>query len=97
MNAERTTVFLMANLGSEMARFFRLKKQGRLDLAKGAASRAQKIIESICDQAEPGARAETLLIKEVLDDAQTNTPRYVISEQDLNSYFAPFAQRILTK
>jgi hypothetical protein len=31
MNTERTTYFLMANLGSEIARFFALKKSNNRD------------------------------------------------------------------
>ena len=97
MNSERTTLFLMANLGSELMRFFKFKEHGNIDFAEASAARALKIIEAVASRGESSAGREALVFKEIIDDANTAAPHYHISEKELNSYFIPLASRIVSK
>lgn len=96
MNTKRTTTFLMANLGSEMVRLFNLKRQGRIDDAKASAARAVILIDSIVSRPDIGQGAkEAEILRGIVKDVAETSPRYSVSEKELNSYFAPFALRAL--
>ncbi|OGZ04176.1 MAG: hypothetical protein A2648_01155 [Candidatus Lloydbacteria bacterium RIFCSPHIGHO2_01_FULL_41_20] len=97
MKTERTTLFLMANLGSEMSRLFSFKERGENELAKSSAERAIKIIDSIV--AKPnigGGKSEAEILRSIVSDMISALPNYSIGEKELNSYFMPFAIRAMS-
>ena len=64
MNTERTTYFLMANLGSELIRFFALRKRGEEQNALASATRARKIIQDMSAREDIGNGKQELVILE---------------------------------
>jgi hypothetical protein len=96
MKTERTPAFLMANLGSEMVRLFQAKKAKQFDMAKNSAERAYKIIDSIVIHQDVGqGKKEAEILRMIIKDSLSEKPELHISEDDLNSYFTPFAKRVL--
>ena len=93
---QRTTHFLIANLGAEMIRFFSLQKRKDTENAKLSAARALHIIDQIMQQKDIGnGKEEISMLKKIIEDSLLNSHIYNISESDLNSYFMPFASRVL--
>jgi hypothetical protein len=99
MNPQRTTVFLMANLGIEIMRLFGYKKRGDMADARLSGERASKIIDSL--ESHPdinGGKREVEMIRDVMiEDALSDTPQYHITENNVNSYFMPFSMRALAE
>ncbi len=96
MSTPRTTCFLIANLGSELIRFFALQKKKDLKNAKLSADRALRIIDQIIEQeSNVNGRQEISMFKKIIEDSLSNSLIYNISDRDLNSYFMPFASRVL--
>ena len=98
MNTQRTTQFLMANLGVEIIRLFGYKKQGKIKEARTSGERASKIIDSL--ESHPdinGGKKEVELMKDIIKDAVLKRPRHHVTEKELNSYFMPFSLRALTE
>ncbi len=97
MTTQRTTPFLIANLGSELIRFFALQKRKDIENAKLSAIRAFHIIDRIMNQKDIGnGKQEISILKRIIEDSLSNSHMYNISDSDLNSYFMPFASRVLS-
>ena len=87
----------MANLGSELIRFFNLQQQGAEKHAKASAECALHIIEKLEEHENIGnGRQEVAILKSILEDALSVSPQYSVSIHELNSYFEPFAARAMT-
>src|SRR3989344_5643984 len=98
MNPIRTTNFLMANLGSEMVRFFNLKRSDDSEAARSSAQRALAMIETLKSHTDIGnGKQEVAILESIVKDALTDAPQYHINSEDLNTYFLPFAHRELAK
>jgi len=98
MNTERTSLFLMANLGSEMARFFNFVGHDQKDMAPSSAQRAFHIIDQLMERNDlGGGRQEVIILRSIIQDALSAVPQYAVSEEEIDSYFLPFATRQLTK
>lgn len=98
MNTQRTASFLMANLGSELIRFVALLKHGNQERILLSAERARGIIDELLAREDIGSgKQEVLLLRSIIEDALSKHPQYRISESELNSYFFPFAQRVLSQ
>jgi hypothetical protein len=96
MNTERTVAFLMANLGSEIARIFSAQKRGAATMVTGGADRATKIINELLDRPDLGnGRQEVEILKMIVDDLTSVTPVHLGDEVSLSSYFLPFAKKVL--
>ena len=97
MKTERTTYFLMANLGSEMMRFFALQRKKNIKDAKLSADRAFRIMDQLMENKNIGnGKQEVAMLKKLTEDSLSASPLCVITDDDLNSYFMPFATRTLT-
>lgn len=91
---ERTPLFYMANLGSEMNRIFTLKEKGLLKEADEARSRAKDIIERLEEHPDlAGRTAEIDIIKNYLDQS-LEKERLVLSQKEWQAYFYPYAMRL---
>jgi len=96
MNTRRTTCFLMANLGSELIRFFNLRKRGDCAHAEASAARAFHIISQLLERDDIGnGKQEVMILKKIVDDSLAAPQLHTVSDSDLNSYFMPFAARTL--
>ncbi|MDE2188439.1 MAG: hypothetical protein KGJ35_01780 [Patescibacteria group bacterium] len=97
MNPQRTTQFLMANLGVEITRLFGYKKNGNIADAITSGKRACKIIDSLESHHDiNGGKKEVEMIREVMiNDALSIKPKYHVTEAQISSYFAPFSMRAL--
>ncbi len=97
MKTERTAVFLMANLGSEMVQCLDARARGQREQAHQSAERARNIINQLEARSDlGGGKQEIEILRKILEDAFSTKPDYQVGEQELNNYFLPFAQRVLT-
>ncbi|MBI5148041.1 MAG: hypothetical protein HZA37_02745 [Parcubacteria group bacterium] len=96
MNAARTSLFLMANLGAEVSRIIGAQERGDKDSANAALLRAEKILNEIARLPDMQTRAQELeaLAKAVHSITADNSSR-AVSPAHLKSYFIPFAERLL--
>ena len=93
---ERTTVFLMANLGSEMTRCLDLEKRRQREEAEKSAKRAFRIMDQLEVRPDIGTgKQEAAILRNILQDALSQAPKYRVSEQELATYFLPFARKVL--
>jgi len=93
MNAERTSLFYMANLGAEVSRLCAAKG----DAAESALTRCFDIIDKFLQiEVYPWREKEISILKEVIEDIAVNGNKFDVSEEDLEDYFLPFALRLQT-
>jgi len=96
MNTERTSLFLMANLGAEVSRIISLQEQHEVVLAKEALSRAHKIIIEIKTLPDMKTRLQEMnALSDVIDNILEPQPTLHISTQHIKSYFVPFVVRLM--
>ena len=96
MNTERTPAFYIANLGSEVARLHFALEKGDAELAAGAERRAQEIFAKLAEMPmRESAKAEIKILQEVVEDLPRPEHRFAVSKQSLESYFLPFARKVL--
>ena len=96
MNTERSALFLMANLGSEVARFLSALEGGDRILAEGALGRAKEILSklSALDEMKP-RQPELAILEDVITDFASQPRRYAVRSEEIRNYFAPFALRMV--
>ncbi len=96
MDTERTSLFLMANLGAEASRIISAREQNNTESMRAALIRAEKILEQIKNMPEMKPRIKELnalgvaLLSLTEDGGQLH-----ISSTHVKSYFTPFAVRML--
>lgn len=96
MNADRNSLFLMANLGSEVSRLLSFKEKGDLEEAKKSCLRSEQILNQISDCPDMKSRQpEIIILKDIIEDLVVPKNRYSIIPEDLRNYFTPFAARLL--
>jgi len=95
MNPERTSLFLMANLGAEASRIISAQENGDMGASREAFERAEKILKQIGNLPEMKQRLKELgALTLALHAYSENNPSRVPAIH-LKSYFAPFAERLL--
>ncbi|MDD5357443.1 MAG: hypothetical protein PHS53_04845 [Candidatus Pacebacteria bacterium] len=92
----RTPLFLMANLGSELTRFFRDKEKGEREKMNQSAKRALGIIDSLSATSSAGYSREAKIWGDVVKDATSDSPQYHVSIKNVEGYFLPLASRLLS-
>ena len=96
MTPARTATFYIANLGSEVARLHSALEKGDSELAAGAQQRAREIFTKLAEMPmRESAKAEMRILKEVVEDLPRPEHRFAVSKQSLESYFLPFARKVL--
>ncbi|MEK7193037.1 MAG: hypothetical protein AAB682_02770 [Patescibacteria group bacterium] len=94
MNSERTPVFLMANLGTEVFRILTAEKQGDQEAVLAANSRAQNILDALKENLEMYSReGELTLLSTALSDYISDNKKLAIKGTSLRAYFLPFMIR----
>lgn len=97
MKTERTSLFLMANLGAEVSRIILARNKNDSKLTLEALNRARKIIDQIKSCPDMESRAgEIKLLDEAIQDSASDNPRFKIMPQNLLSYFTPFTMRLMS-
>ena len=98
MNPQRTTLFLMANLASEVFQVFSFKKRGEYSNARQSVERAGRILAQLKSYPEMESRkAELSTLEEVVNDSARAEPVFDISEEQMEAYFFPFTTRLLAQ
>jgi hypothetical protein len=92
---ERPNYFYMANLWSEVEKIFIWQERGDKNAMSSASSRALSIIEKIKNSIDKGARAEALILEDVLMDLKSPNRKYLVSRSEMAAYLKPFASRLL--
>jgi hypothetical protein len=94
MNMERTPLFLMANLGAEVARMVRASERGDAGHLDQAYRRALGILRNIHDHRDMQSRlSEIAMLEEVLSRLKTDAdPTF---RKNIQAYFTPFSMRFV--
>jgi hypothetical protein len=94
MNNTRTSLFLMANLGSEVSRFLNSVEKKDKDLMEKSKLRAEKIIDEIENKSDMFSRKKEIeKIRLVISDFVKEKRELSISIEDFKNYFNPFYLR----
>lgn len=94
MNTQRTALFLMANLGSEVSRLLAARDRGDAVLAESSLDRAKKILNELMALEEMKPRASELaILGEVIEDFVAKPPQYAVRAEEIKNYFMPFTLR----
>lgn len=93
---ERTALFYLANLGSEVNRIFTLKEKGLTREAEGAYLRATDIIEKLLTHPELEGRTDEIkILRDYLEQSLTSE-RTEFLKKEWQGYFSPYANRLFS-
>jgi hypothetical protein len=96
MNTQRTSLFLMANLGAEVSRIILLTEKHEDALAKEALLRANEIITEIKALPDMKTRLQEIdALSRVIENIVESTLAFQIPVQHIKSYFLPFSLRLM--
>ncbi len=91
---ERTPLFYLANLGSEVNRIFTLKEKGLLKEAEGAYTRAMGIIDKLSSHPDlEGRTGEIKMLKDYLEQSMKSDCAQFL-KKEWQRYFSPYANRL---
>ena len=95
MNTERTPVFYMANLGSEVSRALSEYEKKDFEKMRSSIVRAKDIIKKMEEFPEmKGRTGELEILKSIIGDL--NNKKFELNKSQLLDYFSPFATRALS-
>lgn len=93
---ERTPLFYLANLGSEVNRIFTLKEKGQLKEAEGAYTRAMGIVEKLLNHPDlEGRTGEIKMLKDYLEQSMKSEHAQSL-KKEWQGYFSPYANRLFS-
>ncbi|MDE1988523.1 MAG: hypothetical protein KGI39_02375 [Patescibacteria group bacterium] len=91
---ERTPLFYLANLGSEVHRIFTLKEKGLFKEAEGAYARASDIIEKLLNHPDlQGRTGEIKILRDYLEQSMKSEHSQSL-KKEWQGYFSPYANRL---
>lgn len=97
MNTDRTSLFYMANLGSEFSRVLLEYKNKDFEKMRQSISRAKNIIEKIEEFPEMKERTGELeILKLIIDDLNLNQKKLEVNNEHIINYFTPFVARYMS-
>lgn len=97
MNTQRSSVFLMANLGAEVSRIISAKDHNNEVQIRDCFERALKILKQIITLPDMRTRlVEMNTLSELIQDMTTPNPIFHVSRKNISSYFTPFAIRAMS-
>lgn len=95
MNTERTPLFYMANLGSEVSRAILEYQKEDFEKMRNTIIRAENIINKIAEFPEMKSRTGELeILRSIIEDLNQN--KLEINKDHLVNYFTPFATRFMS-
>lgn len=93
---ERTSLFLMANLGAEVSRLISAKERGDVVLMQGALKRAEHILAEIKALPDMQPRiTEIEMLSSAIHSLAAPVAEFTITTKGIKSYFTPFALRTM--
>lgn len=95
MNTEHNSLFLMANLGSEVSKIFSAQEKNNISMFNMASEKAQSIIQELKSLPDTKNNEEMNILSEVIKDIGSSSPKFIISRDHLESYFLPFAMKFM--
>jgi uncharacterized alpha/beta hydrolase family protein len=96
--SQRSTLFLMANLGSAISRALSFLENDEKELFEKAKEECLKIIGEILENNDSkGAVAEASILKDLLLQKEGKKLGNSVKRSELNAYFSPFSLRLLQK
>lgn len=94
MKTTRTSLFLMANLGSEMSQLFSYTESGKRDMAQYAAERAEKIITELLLHPDLRRRTgEVEMLQKIIRDTISHERHFAVKKFEIENYFLPLVLR----
>lgn len=91
---ERTSLFYMANLGSEISGALLFYQRGDFEKMRDSIIRVKNIIKKVEEFPEmEGRNGELEILKSVVEDL--NQKKLEINREHLVNYFTPFAMRFM--
>ncbi|MEK7157263.1 MAG: hypothetical protein AAB709_01785 [Patescibacteria group bacterium] len=94
---ERTSLFLMANLGAEVSRVISAKERGDTVLMQGALERAGLMLDEIKKSPDMQPRmSEIEMLSQAIQSIVNPVSELRIASQNIKSYFTPFALRMMS-
>lgn len=95
MNTNRTPLFYMANLGSEVSRALLEYENKDFEKMKNSIVRAKEIISKIEKFPEmQGRTGELEILSSIIEDL--NQKKFELNKNQLLDYFSPFALRLMS-
>jgi len=96
MNTQRTSAFLMANLGSEVSRILSAKEHGNEVQIRSSFERATRILTEILTLPDMKTRSvEIQALSDLISDITSPKPILQVSRKNISAYFIPFATRVM--
>lgn len=96
MSTQRTSAFLMANLGAEVSRILSAKDRNNEIQIRESFDRALKILKEIMTIPDMKTRAvEITSLSNLITDLVKPNPSLHISRKNISSYFIPFTIRAM--
>ena len=95
MITNRNSLFLISNLGSEVTKIFSAKKSGNVKMLEVARDKAKSIIRQLKDLPDTKNNLEIDILSDVIEDITSKEQKYDINPEHLESYFYPFAVRLM--
>ena len=96
MNTQRTSAFLMANLGAEVLRILSAKDHNNELQIRECFERASKILKQIMTLPDMKTRkVEMNALSLLLHDMTIPNPTIHVSRNNISSYFTHFAMRVM--
>ena len=93
---ERTPLFYLANLGSEVNRIFTLKEKGLTKEVEGAYNRAMGIVEKLLNHPDlAGRTGEIKMLKDYLEQSMRSKDTQFL-KKEWQVYFSPYANRLFS-
>jgi len=94
MNTARTSLFYMANLGSEVSRALLEYEKEDFERMRNSIIRAKDIIKKIEEFPEmKGRTGELEILKSIIEDL--NHKKFELDKNQFLNYFSPFAMRLM--
>jgi len=94
MNTNRTSLFYMANLGSEVSRVLSEYEKKDFKNMRSSIFRAKDLIKKIEEFSDmKGRTGELEILKSIIDGL--NVKKLEVDKDQLINYFTPFAMRLM--
>ncbi|GEM_PF-800018 len=96
MNTQRTSAFLMANLGSEVTRLISARERNNQAQIGACYKRSLTILKEIFSMPDMHTRvAEINILSDLIHDLANANPMLHVSRKNIVSYFTPFSIRVV--
>lgn len=92
----QTSLFLMANLGSEVTRIFSYQDRRDSNMFNLAMEKTKSIFAELKNIPETKDNGEIDILRDIINDISQNSKKYDVPLEQLQSYFYPFAMKVIS-